>query len=160
MIKMIAACSLNGVIGCKGTIPWRLRNDMRFFRRTTVGNTVVMGRKTFESIGRPLPDRRNVVITRNPHFSPEGVVVIHSPEEALQLPPFGDIYVIGGEQVYRAMMPYAKEIFLTRVHTELPGDTFFPPLEGEWKEVVLESHGADAYNEYPHTIYKLSRISS
>lgn len=157
MIRLIAARARNGVIGQNGGIPWRLSNDMRFFRETTEGNTVVMGRKTFESIGKPLPRRRNIVLTRHPDYRVEDVTTISAPEELFGLPSLGDIYVIGGEQVYAAFMPHATEILLTVVEAEVSGDTYFPEPVGDWEQVILGKHDADTQNEYAHTIYKLTR---
>lgn len=155
MIRMIFARSRNGVIGREGAIPWRLRNDMRFFRSTTEGNTVVMGRKTFESIGRPLPNRVNIVLTRDPSFRADGVQVASSPEDAIALAG-GDLFVIGGQEVYELFMPWAEEIYVTVVETELDGDThFFEPTD--WPKTELMRHPADGENEYAHTIFRLTR---
>lgn len=156
MIRLIAARSRNGVIGKDGALPWRLRSDMRFFRKTTLGHTVIMGRKTFESLGRPLPQRRNIVLTRCKGYRAEGVEVAHSPEEALRLCD-GDAFVIGGEEIYRIFLPYASRIYLTEVDVEIDGDAFFPELGEEWTATELERHGADAENEYAHRILLLTR---
>lgn len=158
MIKMIVARSLNGVIGSQGGIPWHLSNDMRFFREITQGNTVVMGRKTFESIGKPLPNRLNVVVTRDTHFSPVGVTVVHSPEAVMQLPTQGDLFIIGGQQLYEAFLPQASEVFVTEVQADIAGDTYFPDLGQEWGRVKLQEHGADDRNDYSHIIYAYRRL--
>lgn len=158
MIKMIVARSLNGVIGTEGKIPWRLRNDMKFFRQTTEGHTVVMGRKTFESIGKPLPNRNNIVLTRNKDYQVNGVTVVHTPEDISRLPRSGDLFIIGGQQIYEAFMPQADEIYITVVHTTVEGDTHFPELAtADWEKMQLQQHAADAHNEYDHTIYKACR---
>ena len=159
-VHMIVARSKNGVIGRGGRIPWRLRDDMRFFRETTMGHTVVMGRKTFESLGRPLPGRRNVVVTRDRGFRAEGVEVVHSPEEALALPRTpadGELFVIGGQQLYEALLPYADVIYITEVDAVVEGDAFFPALGDEWELTELRRHGADEHNEYPFTVYAARR---
>ncbi len=133
---MIVARSKNGVIGADNRIPWRLRDDMRFFREMTTGNTVVMGRKTFESLGRPLPNRRNVVVTRDKRFRADGVDVVHSPEEALALPRNardGELFVIGGQQIYEALLPYTDVVYVTEVQAVVDGDAFFPELGDEWE---------------------------
>lgn len=156
MIRMIAARSRNGVIGSEGDIPWRLRDDMRFFRNTTLGNTVIMGRKTFESIGKPLANRKNIVLTRDPTFQVPGVVIAHSISEALQLCG-ADAFVIGGQQVYEAFLPLADEIFLTEVDANLEGDTRFPDLTDEWHAQELGRYEKSEENEYAFTILRLTR---
>lgn len=157
---MIVARSKNGVIGVDNRIPWRLRDDMRFFRETTTGNTVVMGRKTFESLGKPLPNRRNVVITRDKRFDADGVDVVHSPEEALALPRKvrdGDLFVIGGQQIYEALLPYTDMVYVTEVQAVVDGDAFFPELGGGWDITEIDRHGADQHNDYPFVIYLARR---
>lgn len=156
MIRLIVARSRNGVIGAGGGIPWRLRDDMRFFRRTTLGSTVIMGRKTFESIGGPLADRRNIVLTRDPSFRAEGVLVARSPAEALQISG-GDAFVIGGESVYEAFMPLAEEIFMTEVDAHVDGDTRLPELVGEWDVEEIARYDKGPENEYPFRILHLTR---
>lgn len=156
MIRMIVARSRNGIIGADGMIPWRLRDDMRFFRRTTLGHTVIMGRKTFQSIGQPLAERRNIVLTRDPDFTADGVLVAHSVAEALQLCD-GDAFVIGGQSVYAAFMPMAEEIFITEVDAYVDGDTCFPEPEGEWDVEEIGRYDKNAENEYPFTIRHLVR---
>jgi dihydrofolate reductase len=132
MIIAIAAMSQNRVIGRDGGIPWKLKRDMQFFRRTTTGNVIVMGRKTYESIGRPLPDRENVVITRSATFSAPAILTVTSPEQ-LSAPSDGrHLYVIGGAEIYAAMLPRCDEILLTLVQRQVEGDTFFPPFESEF----------------------------
>lgn len=161
VIHMIVARSRNEVIGSEGDIPWRLRGDMRFFRETTTGNTVVMGRKTFESIGKPLPNRKNIVITRDRNFRPsdgaEGVTVVHSPEEALSVPRIGKLFIIGGQQIYEAFLPDADVIYMTVVEADIEGDARFPELGPEWELMELSRHEADDGNEYAFTIYRAER---
>lgn len=159
-VNMIVARSKNGVIGRDGGIPWRLKDDMRFFRETTMGHTVVMGRKTFASLGRPLPGRRNVVVTRDLTFRADGVDVVHSPEEALALPrgpADGELFVIGGQQIYEALLPHADVIYLTEVDAVVAGDAYFPNLGGEWELTELIRHEADERNEYGFVIYVARR---
>lgn len=156
-IHMIVARSANGVIGKDGDIPWRLRDDMRFFRETTTGNTVVMGRKTFESLRKPLPNRKNVVITRDRDFEADGVTVVHSPEEALKVPRQGDLFVIGGQQIYEAFLPRTDVVYVTEVEAYVDGDTRFPDLGSEWQLTELDRHGADADNDHGFVIYRAER---
>jgi dihydrofolate reductase len=149
-VVLVAAVADNGVIGRDGGIPWRIAEDMRHFRETTVGHTVLMGRRTFESIGRPLPGRTTLVVTRDPSWSAEGVVVAPSVERGLQLAQAlpGDVMVGGGTRVYEASMPYATHQVITEVHQRPVGDTFFPghpghrggPGRGPWRETRREDH--------------------
>jgi dihydrofolate reductase len=146
-VVMVAAVADNGVIGLDGDIPWSIPEDLKHFRATTKGHTVVMGRRTYESIGHPLPYRTNVVVTRQPDWTADGVLVAHSVSEAIELAQGleGDVMVIGGGHVYDAAMPLADVQVLTEVHQEPPGDTHYPPFDREaWTEVRRESH--DGYD--------------
>jgi dihydrofolate reductase len=151
MITMIAALAENRAIGVKNQLPWHLPLDMQRFRAVTKGHTVVMGRKTFESIvasvGGPLPGRRNVVLTRSSDFAYEGVSVIHEPKEVLDMDE--DVDVIGGAQIYELFLGLADRLDLTEVHTTVDGDAFFPEFDPyDWKEVSREQHTADADHAY------------
>lgn len=142
-VVLVAAVADNGVIGLDGDIPWAIPEDLRHFRATTRDNTVVMGRKTYESIGHPLPYRTNVVVTRQPDWSADGVFVAHSVEDAIAAAQDfdGDVMVIGGGHIYAAAMPVADEQILTEVHQSPPGDTHYPAFEpGEWAETDREKH--------------------
>ncbi|GAA0369232.1 dihydrofolate reductase [Bacillus horti] len=155
MISMIACSSQNGVIGQDNDMPWHLPEDLKFFKKTTLGHTVVMGRKTFESIGKPLPQRRNIIITRSKDFLPEGCEVMHSVEEVLQVE--GDIFITGGAQLYEQFLPHADRIYLTVIHEDIEGDTFFPSLDQSW-EVIEERKGQrDEKNPYEYTFYTYER---
>jgi dihydrofolate reductase len=134
---MVAAVADNGVIGSGGDIPWSIPEDLKHFRATTRGHTVLMGRRTYESIGHPLPYRTNVVVTRDPDWSAEGVIVAHSLEQAIDLAHGfeGDVMVIGGGHVYAAAMPLADVQVLTEVHIEPSGDTHYPDWDrSDWRE--------------------------
>lgn len=143
-IVLVAAVADNGVIGRDGDIPWRIPEDMKHFRAVTSGHTVVMGRLTYESIGRPLPHRTNIVVTRTPGWSAEGVTVVSSVEEALakaRAGGEGDVMVIGGAQVYAAAMGLADVQVITEVHQSPVGDTFYPVFDrAEWLETRRERH--------------------
>lgn len=147
-IVLVAAVADNGVIGRDGAMPWHLPEDLRHFREVTTGHTVVMGRVTYESIGRPLPNRTNVVITRDPEWAagrPDGVVVARSLEEALTSTGADQVVVMGGAQVYEAAMPLADVQILTEVHQSPEGDTFYPAFDrAEWRETRREPH--DGYD--------------
>jgi dihydrofolate reductase len=162
-ISLIVAVSRNGVIGRNGTMPWHLPADLRHFKRTTMGKPVVMGRRTHESIGGPLPGRTNIVMTRNRDFRAEGCVVAHSLEEALAAARTaaaarGEVLIIGGGAVYAAFLPRADRIYLTRVAADVPGDTRFPdPDPATWNETGREERPADAQNPYACTFLVLDR---
>ena len=129
------------VIGRDGTLPWHLPEDLAFFKRTTSGHPIVMGRTTYQSIGRPLPKRRNIVLTRNPEWSAEGVDVIHSPSDLSKLDLDGEVFIIGGAQVYDLFLPELDEILVSHVHQAHPGDTTFPLFEEQFSEPeILESY--------------------
>lgn len=138
------------MIGVDNTLPWRLPADLRHFRQLTTGHHVIMGRRNYESIGRPLPERINIVVTRNSAYQAPGCRVRHSLEEALD--DTGDdpeVFVIGGAEIYRQALPRADRIYLTLVHAQVPGDTYFPEFDrGEWKEVRRTRHEADEKNPY------------
>ena len=137
-VSIVVAVSDNGVIGVRNQLPWRIPADLARFKRITMGNTLVMGRKTFESIGRPLPGRTSLVLTRDPSYqAPEGVLVAHGVDEAMARAPGPEIFVIGGGEIYDLLLPSADRIYLTRVHERFEGDTFFPSLDQE--EWALES---------------------
>ncbi|AKU94625.1 Dihydrofolate reductase [Labilithrix luteola] len=137
-LAIVVAIGDGGVIGINGELPWRIPEDMRHFKSVTMGHAIVMGRKTFESIGKPLPGRRNVVVSRSPSFSAPGCDVVASFEEAVALARQTDDEprIIGGSSIYEAALPVATRIFLTEVHRKLEGDTFFPAFDrSEWREV-------------------------
>lgn len=138
--KAIAAVSANRAIGFRNRIPWHLPEDFRWFKETTLGNTLVMGRKTFESIGRPLPGRRTVVLSRS-SFQHPGVTTVADFEALKALPPHGTLFLCGGAQVYEQALPRCSELLLTRVKRTVEGDTFFPTFEHlfEWVEVIRDT---------------------
>jgi dihydrofolate reductase len=144
-VVLVAAVAANGVIGRDGTLPWHLPEDLRHFRETTTGHTVLMGRRTYDSIGRPLPRRTNLVLTRDPAWSAAGVHAVHSVDEALTLAAglAGDLMVIGGTQVYEAAMPHATHQVLTEVHSSPDGDTSYPAVDrSDWRETRRQDRDA------------------
>lgn len=150
MIALIAAMGTNRVIGKDGAMPWHLPADLKHFRRITLGHVVVMGRRTYEAIGRPLPDRVNIVLTRNRGFAAPGCEVIHSPEPLLS--DSRPVYVIGGAELYRLFLPHAAVMHLTRIHAEFAGDTFFPQFDlSAWELVAAEAYAKDDRNAYDMT---------
>jgi len=152
-LSLILAMAENRVIGRGNDLPWHLPDDLRRFKALTTGHAIVMGRKTFESIGRALPRRRSIVISRDPEYAAEGVEVAHSLDEAIELAAGDDeVFVIGGAAVFAAAVTAADRVYLTRVHAEIAGDVFCPPLDdGSWKLVSEERHEADDRHAWPFT---------
>lgn len=159
MVSVIVAVAENGVIGDKNTLLWHISEDLRNFKRVTSGHPVIMGRKTFDSLGRPLPNRTNVVITRQ-NLEIEGCKVVHSLEEALSLfSPEEELFVIGGAQIYAEALPVADRFYLTRVHHAYEGDTSFPKWnESEWTLMESERFERGEKYENPFTIEIYERI--
>lgn len=155
MVSLLVAVAENGVIGKNNTLPWHLPNDLRYFKNLTWGMPVVMGRKTFESIGRPLPGRTNIVITRNPHYAAAGLPVVHTIGEAItaaQETGAREIFVIGGAEIYRSVLDDAHRVYLTRIHQPFEGDVYFPQLDPErWQLVKQHRCAPDEKNLYAHT---------
>lgn len=156
----IVALSSNRAIGRDNQLLWHLPNDLQFFKRITLGHTVIMGRKTFESIGKPLPNRRNIVISRQKGYSSNGIEVAHSLEHAIELcQGEEEVFIIGGAEIYRQSLPYVDTIYQTRVDVEINGDAFFPELmEQEWELKILETHTPDDRHCYSYQFIQLDRI--
>ena len=150
MISVIVAVAQNGVIGGGNTLLWHISEDLRRFKSITMGHPVIMGRRTFESVGRPLPGRTNVVVSRREDYTPEGVTVVRSLEEAFALfPQEKEIFVTGGGQIYAQAMPLADKLYLTTVEKDYDGDTRFPDWNrDEWRQVSCERH--DCGKNYPY----------
>lgn len=162
-ISAIIAMSKNRVIGKDNQIPWHLSADLKYFKRTTLHHHIIMGRKTFLSIGNPLPKRTNIVLTRNPFFIASNVLVATSIEDGLQLARDNgeeEAFIIGGGEIYRQSMPYLDKIYLTLIDVEVEGDVFFPELdETQWKLISEEAHDADEKNEYNYSFLVYERIA-
>ena len=158
MISLIVAVAENGVIGDKNALLWHISEDLRHFKAVTTGHPVVMGRKTWESLGRPLPNRTNVVVTRQKAAIP-GCTVVHSLEEAVALfPKDEEVFVIGGAQIYGEALPAADRFYLTRVHRAYEGDTLFPEWNAdEWQLVESESFPCGERYDYPFTFETYER---
>lgn len=150
MISIIAAASANNVIGVQGRLPWKLSDDLKHFKRLTTGKPIVMGRLTWEAIGRPLPGRQNIVLTRQTDFVADGCDVVSAPAEALAVAADAEeIMIIGGGQIYELFLPNAARLYITRVHTEIDGDAFFPEIDSNvWQLASSESKSADAGNQF------------
>jgi dihydrofolate reductase len=158
-VSIIVAADEHGGIGRDGGLPWHLPGDLKHFKALTMGKPIVMGRKTWDSIGRPLPGRRSLVVSRQPGFALDGVEVFDSLEAALQAAAGApETCVIGGADIYRQALPLAEVVHLTRVHASVQADTFFPVLDaGEWEEVAREDRPADDRHAHAYSFLTLKR---
>jgi dihydrofolate reductase len=162
MVSLIVAMAQNGVIGRGNALPWRLPHDLKRFKAFTLGKPILMGRKTHESIGRALPGRDNLVLTRDRGWRAPGVTVVHSVEQALSHANAShELVAIGGAEIYRLVLPFARRIYLTHVHADVAGDTYFPDFDAtQWADVEVSSHPADDEHAYPVTFMTLERRTS
>jgi dihydrofolate reductase len=164
-LEFVVAVARNGVIGRGNALPWRLPADLQHFKRTTLGRPILMGRRTWDSIGRPLPGRENLVLTRDRSFAAPGATVVHSLEEALRAAAGAEsLMVIGGAELYRALLPDATVLHLTEVQADVAGDVHFPGWDtpdwrGEWLEIWREEHAADERHEHPYAFVRLERAA-
>ena len=156
MIKIIVATSKNRVIGNNNSLMWNLPEDLKHFKKLTTDNTIVMGRKTYESIGRPLLNRRNIVISRQNNYHLDGCEVVSSLEEALLLCG-GDCFIIGGGEIYKQSINIADKIYLTLLDEEFKGDTYFPEIDKDWVETIRESKEVDSKNKYKYTFIEYEK---
>lgn len=161
IVSAIVATANNNVIGKDNGIPWYLPADLKFFKRTTLNHHIIMGRKTYESIGRPLPKRTNIIVTRNLYYLISNCLVAHSVEEALAIAKNNgeeEVFIIGGSEIYKQSMPFIDRVYLTQVMLEVEGDTFFPELSpSEWREVSSEAQLRDEKNKYDFSFKLLER---
>lgn len=157
--SIIVAVAANGVIGRDNQLPWHLPADLKFYKQTTTGHHMVMGRKTYESIGRPLPGRTTIVVTRSGSYDSPGVLVARSLDEALEIASGDDeVFLAGGVQIFREGLAIADRIYLTRVETEPEGDVFFPPVNwDEWKLIRDEAHQPDQKNRFHYRFQTYDR---
>ncbi len=159
IISIIAAIGKNNVIGSEGKLPWRMKADMKRFVSLTKGKTVVMGRKTYESIGKPLKDRTNIILTRNSEFTADGCTVVNSVDEVFEV--VGDrseIMVIGGASIYKQFLHRANKMYLTIIDHNFDGDVFFPDFDtDQWNEIEREAHNKDSENPYDYAFVTLER---
>ena len=153
MISLLVAMDTNRTIGKKNDLPWRLPADLQYFKRVTMGHPIIMGRKTHESIGRVLPGRENIVLTRNEHYQARGCTVIHSIDgiKKLNKTTNEELIVIGGAEIFQMTLPFADRLYITKIEEEFLGDTFFPEFdESEWKVVETEKGLKDEKNPYDY----------
>lgn len=161
MLSLIVAMTENGVIGRGGDMPWRMSDDLRRFKRITLGHHIVMGRKTYDSIGRPLPGRTSIVISRQATYADPQVRAARSLDEALQLAS-GDheVFITGGSQIFAMALPHVDRMYLTRIHCELDGDTHFPDVDwSRWRLIEQQTHRADDRNQYDYSFQTYERVS-
>jgi dihydrofolate reductase len=160
MISIIVAAAENGAIGSDNRLPWHLPDDLKRFKALSLGKPIVMGRRTFDSIGRPLPGRTNIVVSRQAGLAIEGVLVAPSLDAALAAAGSApEIVVIGGAEIFRQVLPRTDVIHLTRVHAHIDGDVFFPKLDlAQWREAAVEHHAADERHQYAFSFVTLQRI--
>lgn len=152
MLSIIVAADRNNVIGKDNALIWHLPNDLRFFKEKTTGHAIIMGRKTFESVGKPLPNRRNIIITRNPNFKADGCEVVPSLQAAIALVSEDDeTFIVGGEEIYRQALPVTDRVYLTRIDKVFEGDRHFPELGPEWIVVDERDGIVDEKNLHAHS---------
>ena len=158
-VSIIAAMDRNGVIGANGNLPWHISADLKYFKKITMGKPIVMGRKTHESIGRPLPGRENIILTRDRDYKTEGCIVLNSLEEILKhCNDVDEIMITGGAEIYQLALDRVSKIYLTEVHTEIEGDTFFPDFDRDrWEEISREDYKADEQNDFDYSFVVLKR---
>lgn len=162
-ISLIAALAGNGVIGKNNDLPWHLPADLKFFKKVTSGHHIIAGRKCFESFGKPLPGRTNIIITRQKDYRQEGAIVLHSLDEALlyaQNKGETEAFIIGGAEIYRQSLPLADQMYLTHIHHEFEGDTYFPEWDkSKWKRGNCEERSPDEKNKYALSFCVYKKIS-
>lgn len=161
MISFIVAMDKNRVIGKDNQLPWHLPADLKFFKKTTMGHPIVMGRKTHESIGKPLPGRENIIVTRNKQYQPEGCMVIHSLAELkrLEAKKEEEVFVIGGAEIFKTIFPIADRLYITMIAHEFAGDTYFPEFnESDWNLVSIAKGETDESNPYEYSFNIYERI--
>jgi dihydrofolate reductase len=162
-LSILVALSENGVIGVGGELPWRLPDELQHLKRTTMGHTLLMGRKTYESIGKPLPGRISIVVSRNRGYQPHPEVIVVADLEsgvaAAAERGETEVFVFGGESIYAEALPRADRLYLTRVHAELEGDAHFPPFDpAEWKQISEESHPKDSRHDHAFSYQIFERV--
>lgn len=158
MISFLVAFDRNRLIGRENELPWHLPADLEYFKQTTLGKTIVMGRKTYESIGKPLPGRTNVVLTKNTSFKAEGCTILHAPVQVLQISkPDEEVFVIGGNTVFKAFEPYVERLYITEINASFEGDTYFSMDYKKWTVVASTEGIQDEQNPYKHTFLVLER---
>ncbi|WP_028391468.1 dihydrofolate reductase [Bacillus cihuensis] len=163
MISFILAMDDNRLIGKDNTLPWYLPADLQYFKKVTMGHPILMGRKTYESIGKPLPGRENIILTRNTDYQKEGVTVISNLKEAVAYADTSDkeVFVIGGAEIFQQLLANCKRLYITEIHHSFAGDTYFPELNmSKWQLISRTTGTIDEKNKYPHEFVVLERIEN
>jgi dihydrofolate reductase len=161
MISLLVAMDKNQLIGKDNDLPWRLPADLAYFKRVTMGHPIIMGRKTYDSIGRPLPGRENIIVTRDTSYKAEGCKVIHSIEEIVKMNQQTDqeLFVIGGAEIFKEILPHSDRLYITEINEEFEGDTYFPAFDkAEWKVISEEQGIKDEKNPYDYTFLVYEKI--
>jgi dihydrofolate reductase len=161
MISLLVAMDKNQLIGKDNDLPWRLPADLAYFKRVTMGHPIIMGRKTYDSIGRPLPGRENIIVTRDTSYEAEGCKVIHSIEEIVKMNEQTDqeLFVIGGAEIFKEILPHSDRLYITEINEEFDGDTYFPAFDkAEWKVISEEQGIKDEKNPYDYTFLVYEKI--
>ncbi|MBT3204988.1 MAG: type 3 dihydrofolate reductase [Gammaproteobacteria bacterium] len=158
-LSIISAMDENNLIGDKNTLPWHIPADFAYFKKTTMGKPVLMGRKTYESIGKPLPGRRNIIISRNSSYQAEGCEITDSIQAAIELvSDHAEVMMLGGASLYEQTLTLADTLYITEVHHQFSGDTWFPAINpDDWKETWREEHPSDERNKFPYAFVKYLR---
>lgn len=157
-LSAIVCMASNRVIGKENTLPWRLPADLQHFKSVTMSHPIIMGRKTYESVGRPLPGRRNIVVTRDTGYQADGCDVFHSLDDVFSaVQSEKEVFVIGGANIYETLMPRVDRLYLTMVHADVEGDAFFPEVESHFSEISRVDHKANEKNEYDYSFITLER---
>ncbi len=159
MISIVVAVSDNNVIGVGNALPWKMSSDLKRVKALTMGHHLIMGRKTYESIGRPLPGRTMIIISRQKNYSPEGCIAVDSLAKAIEeAKDDEETFIFGGGEIFKAAIPFTEKIYLTRIHTTISGTVYFPELNmDEWEELSQQNFPADEKNEFACTVYELKR---
>nr|WP_304219848.1 dihydrofolate reductase [Fredinandcohnia onubensis] len=161
MISLLVAMDKNQLIGKDNDLPWRLPADLAYFKRVTMGHPIIMGRKTYDSIGRPLPGRENIIVTRDTSYEAEGCKVIHSIEEIVKMNEQTDqeLFVIGGAEIFKEILPHSDRLYITEINEEFKGDTYFPAFDKvEWKVISEEKGIKNEKNPYDYTFLVYEKI--
>lgn len=160
MLSIVVAVSENNVIGHANDLPWKLSGDLKRVKALTMGHHLIMGRKTYESIGRPLPGRTTVIITRQKNYAPDGCVVVHNLFDAIRFCwADSESFVFGGGEIFKAALPHCEKIYLTRIHSQIEGTVFFPELNlKEWEIQSEQYFPADEKNEFACTVFEMQRV--
>lgn len=161
-LAIIVATDQQGLIGKENDLPWKLSADLQYFRRVTMGKPIIMGRNTHESIGRALPGRKNIIVTKNKSYQAEGCTVVHSiPDALLACEQVEEVMIMGGASLYEQFLPQADKLYLTQVHASLTGDTWFPDWQkNEWSELSREDYQADEKNDYAYSFIVYEKLKS